>query len=120
MAILFTFLALPMAADRGEGALPAALAGIWLGAITIGLGYFQLRRSLSLGNLDFLKAFFGGLVLRFAILVMAGLAVYFATAWDIIIFMVSLALTYPLFLAFEAWRVSGEQPGKRESDEELS
>jgi hypothetical protein len=120
MTVLFSLLALPMTSGRGEGALVPALAGIWLGAVVIGVGYFQLRRSKNLGNLDFLKAFFGGLILRFAVLVLAGLVVHFATGWDIIIFMVSLALTYPLFLAFEAWRVSGEQSPKRESPEGLS
>ncbi len=118
MAIVFTLLAFAMAQSRGEGALSAALAAVWLGALVAAWGYFQMRRALGMGNLDFLKAFFGGLALRFAILILAGLAVHFATAWDIYVFMVSLALTYPLYLGFEAWRISGETPGKRSASED--
>jgi len=117
MALAFSALAFPMTADRGAGALPAALSAVWLGAILVLLGYFRLRRALGFGNLDFLKAFYGGLVMRFGLLLLAGLAVYFTKAWNLTVFLVSLALTYPLFLAFEAWRVSGEQPGNRRSHE---
>jgi hypothetical protein len=115
MAIVFTLLALAVAPKYGETAKPAALAAVWLGALAAAWGFFQLRRSLDKSNLEFLKAFFGGLALRFAVLTLLGLTVYFATAWDIYVFMVSLALTYPLYLGFEAWRIGGETTGKRGS-----
>ncbi len=115
MAIVFTLVALAVAPKYGETAQPAALTAVWLGALAAAWGFFQLRRSLEKSNLEFLKAFFGGLALRFAVLTLLGLTVYFATAWDINVFMVSLALTYPLYLGFEAWRIGGETTGKRGS-----
>lgn len=117
MALAFTFLAFLLAPKYGDLALPAALTAVWLGALAAGWGYFQLRRALGLGNLDFLRAFFGGLALRFAVLLVAGLVLHFATAWNTTVFMVSLALSYPLYLAFEAWRVSGDMSGKQGSRE---
>lgn len=120
MATVASLLVPGLTSGRGEGARPAAYAAIWLGVATIAWGYFQLRRSLDCGNLEFLKAFFGGLALRFGLLAIAGLAVHFATNWNSEVFLVSLALTYPLFLAFEAWRISGEQPRTRGSEERPS
>jgi len=117
MAIVASLLVPGFVASRGEGARPAAFSAIWLGALTIAWGYFQLRKSLDCGNLEFLKAFFGGLALRFGLLIVAGLAIRFATNWNGVVFLVSLGLTYPLFLAFEAWRISGELPRKRGSAE---
>jgi len=120
LAVLAGLLAWLLTLGVGPGALPAALASILSGAITVLLGFFQLRRSLNYGNLRFLKAYFGGMALRFALLVAAGLIVRFSTDWDIVVFMMGLAVTYPVFLAFEAWRINGDLPGRRGTGERPS
>lgn len=87
---------------------PALLAAVALSALTAGFGYFQIRRALSLGNLDFMRAYFGGLALRFAFLALAGLAVWRLSDWNMTVFLTGLAVSYPIMLAYETWRVSGD------------
>ena len=95
------------------GTQAAMVAALILAMGTAAFGYVQTRRALSLGNLDFMKAYFGGLALRFVILALASLAVWRLSGWNMTVFLAGLALGYPLMLAYEAWRVSGElkRPG---------
>ena len=87
---------------------PALLAAVALSALTASFGYFQIRRALSLGNLDFMRAYFSGLALRFAFLALAGLVAWRLSDWNMTVFLTGLAVSYPIMLAYETWRVSGD------------
>ena len=92
----------------------ALVAALVLAMGTAAFGYVQTRRSLSLGNLGFMKAYLGGLALRFLILALVSLAVWRLSGWNMTVFLAGLGLGYPLMLGYEAWRVSGElkRPGE--------
>lgn len=105
--LLIRALAGPESADRAGG-----VAGLVAGAVAALLSFFPLRRGLRGSNQGFLKAYFGGLVLRFALLALVAAGVWRLTQWNLRAYLTAVALSYPLIMALEGWVLSRELPGR--------
>ena len=108
LALVLAVLGSLLAESWVPGSRSAILGAVTLATLAAGLGYFQIRRALPRGNMDFLRAYFGGLALRFVLLALAGLAAWRLSDWNMTVFLAGLAGSYPILLGYEAWRASGD------------
>ena len=96
--------------------LSASAVGIGAGAVGAALSYILSRRTLDSSQLTFLRAYFGGLALRFVLLALAGFAVWGLARWSLKHYLIAVALTYPFFLIVEAWRLSRDLASRRRDE----
>lgn len=117
LVFVFSLLAFLILGKMNVEEFPAALSGILASALAAALGFLQMKRVVRAGNLKFLKTFFAGLFWRFAILALSAAVLQVFSEWSLRVFLFSLALSYPLLLIYETWRVSGLLPTWAETRE---